>query len=355
MKEIVCPSCGYANEISRIFCHQCGVRLPRTAEHVKEVADANKEALAKGNAVRQGKRIVKPKERFDFSDFLAGLIVSAIKLSLLALVASALVLVFRAPQQLPLVSPDSADAEHLAQQLQNKLLEIDKAGYSGHLLVNQAQVNAFLSRRIKMQAGQMTVSSFLRPESLAVEFQDKAFTLFLGYQFVNFPILLQTRFAIEGEPKKWTTGPGATFIGSLPVHPWLVSHAFRWYSPIAETLATPLNSLSLAAELTLTPQFLRVAWKGESLDSQPISGFDNAPSLRAAPRPNRPAANPDATPLQMRGASFGSENSASPTSQPAPEGAGINEQLGFIQEKNEERNRQINEAMDAANTQMGAE
>ena len=308
MNQITCPSCGYANEITRVFCHQCGVRLPRTEAQVEEVAQANKVANQKAKVLRQ-KGPAKRKPPFRFSDFLAGLLASVIKLSLLALVAAAILLALRSPETVPEIPQNSPQTIAAANGLQSKLSEIATIGYSGHLLTNAEQVNSFLSQRIAMQTGQMTLSRFLRPDTLAVSFAAQSFTLFLTYRFFDFPLVLQSTFEAKGESRKWRLQETSSYLGKLPLHPLLVEKAFRWYQPVADTLAGPLQSFSLAAELNLNPKFLRAAWSSEPTQREPIRGFDNAPSMSPRPATSEPSS--AATPMQLRGTNF--SGNASPT------------------------------------------
>lgn len=260
-----CPSCGYSNEPSRVFCHNCGVRLPRSEETVAKIADENRASDAKAKDLRRHQK-AKEKQVSVWQDLLAGSIAATIKIAFVAAVLAALILSLRVPEGLPL----TAERDHaLAQAGEQQLRRAMDADYSGTLVANEEQINSFLFTKVLLEGRKMPVFGQVEMDRVFVVLGDERFSLGVAYRLGGILMAVQTEFALEEMEGNYELTIQSGSVGCLPVHPEIFRRYLRWFLPVADSLKMPLDSLAKAKQITISPEHVTATW--ESANTTPAS------------------------------------------------------------------------------------
>jgi hypothetical protein len=285
MNLITCPACNHENESSRVFCHNCGVRLPRTEEQIEEVAKINQEAGEKARLVRQGKFKHKDRKPFDWRELTAGGLVGLFNMAVLGAFLAALILMFRAPAALP--KPVTANAE-LAQAGDDQLRQASQPDYTGNLSATPAQISSYLGAKLTMKAKDLGFG-FSEVERSYVVLGDGDFTFGVLYRMFGLPLVLQNEFRLTGESREFGLATVGGSIGRLPVHPLIFSRFLSWYAPVANAMEPQLETLAGAQSISISPAQVEVRWEsksaaaGESASPEPSTLRPSGSGLRSFP------------------------------------------------------------------------
>lgn len=281
-QPIQCPSCGYENDATRIFCHNCGVRLPRTEEQIKEKAEQNRQATEEAKKVlRKGHKRAKQRS---FKDLLASAVHSLITVAIYAAFAAAVILAFRAPDHLP---PPGAPNIQLIQAGEKQIANASRPGFQGTISTSQEQINDYLASKniIQSRAGFGLLNAEI--QRLFVVLEQGDFVLGLEYSLMGIPVFLTTTFGIIGPSGDFSLEVLHGSIGRLPVHPNLFERFLRWYAPIAEAMHGQLKILSEAESISITPGDIKIIWARaqKPAPKQPPQAPEfSAPKLPVTPR-----------------------------------------------------------------------
>jgi hypothetical protein len=254
---ITCPSCGHANEPTRVFCHNCGVRLPREEKVIAQVSETNRAATATANALRQGK-LPKPSRTIDWSGLLGSAIASTVKLAILGAVLAAVLLALRPPKDLPTLLPPNPD---LVVRGDAQLERFTEPGSTGILSANPEQINTYLQTKIALRSEIRLLGWSGENPYLFIRLGDGHFTLGNQFTLLGHPIVLQTDFRLSTEPDgQQTLRVVGGSIGSLPLPAWIFSSGLRWFEPVREALQSQLTVLASAKSASVTPEGARLSW-----------------------------------------------------------------------------------------------
>ena len=202
MIKLVCPECQRQNEPERIYCHDCGARLDRSAlaKVVSKVEDPKQ-------IQRRLKLLLNPgRVRIRLMFFQIS------KLILGACVLAALIQMFRSPEDLP---------ERLRNvELQQLNLELEKAITSHSpvpLQFTDAQVNAFLANAAKSR--QSSLNNYLKFERAIVNFDEGVCRVTVERSLLDFSVFHSISYKVTLQNEKLTASSNGGKIGQLPIHP----------------------------------------------------------------------------------------------------------------------------------------
>jgi hypothetical protein len=254
---ITCPSCGHANEPTRVFCHNCGVRLPREDKVVEQVAETNRTATATANALRRGE-LPKATRQIDWSDLFASAIASTVKLAILGAVLAAVLLALRTPENLPTLLPKNPD---LVLRGDAQIEGFTEPGSTGSLNASPEQINTYLQTKIVLRSEIRLLGWSGENPYLFIRLGEGQFSLGNHFALLGHPIVLQTDFRLSTEPDgQQTLRVIGGSIGRLPLPAWIFSLGFRWSEPVREALQTQLTILASAKSASVTPEGARLSW-----------------------------------------------------------------------------------------------
>jgi hypothetical protein len=199
MTKVTCGECRHENEAERIYCHNCGERLDRSAVAAKQKAPDPQEAH------RRLQKMLGPPNRARRNFFAVS------KLALAAAVVAALVEI-ALPPELP--APTKIVPPQIDLDLENA------ASYQkpGPLEYSQDQINAYLAYRLtsKKKALNEPLLTFVRATAT---FREGACTIGMERSFFGYSLFSSASYRVDTGAGKIAATNNGGWIGRLPVHP----------------------------------------------------------------------------------------------------------------------------------------
>jgi hypothetical protein len=205
--KLVCPECQYENDAERIYCHDCGARLDRSA-----VASRISKKENIGQTRKRVKKLFDPtgaKIRMWFFRS-AKLILGAI--------ATAAVIQMILPPDVPAPPENSLGLSQIGLDLENAL---NRRGPT-QLQYTDEQVNAHLRYLVKTKQSTLN-KPFLEFRRALAQFREGACALTAERAIFGFSIYTTTNYSVGLGEKPLITNHGGS-IGRLSVHPFLMQY-----------------------------------------------------------------------------------------------------------------------------------
>ncbi len=197
MTKIVCGECRHENEAERIYCHNCGERLDRSA------AAARKPMVDPTETHRRLQKMLEPPSRVRHNFF-------AVSKLVLAAVAAAALVEMALPPELP--APTKIVSPQIDLDLENAHLRPSPLEYS------QDQINAYLTYRLISKKKALTYP-FLTFVRATASFREGACTIAMERSLFGYSIFSRTSHRVETNAGKIAATNVGGWIGRLPIHP----------------------------------------------------------------------------------------------------------------------------------------
>jgi len=197
MTKLVCGECRHENEAQRIYCHNCGERLDRSA------AAARKPMVDPTETHRRLQKMLEPPSRVRHNFFAVGKLV-------LAAVAAAALVEMALPPELP--APTKIVSPQIDLDLENAHLRPSPLEYS------QDQINAYLTYRLISKKAALTYP-FLTFVRATASFREGACTIAMERSLFGYSIFSRTSHRVETNAGKIDATNVGGWIGRLPIHP----------------------------------------------------------------------------------------------------------------------------------------
>jgi hypothetical protein len=255
MSAIPCAQCGHENDLTRVFCQNCGARLERS-DTPPALSPTTPVPVKRGKAPSRG---LTPLGALGL--FARGLLTTAF----LAFVMAVIIQVLRMPDNVPaLANPDATKAADLFQGVKT----FADSPYARVLDLSQDQVNMYLASRLTGSgpteaSAMVTGSRFARA---AVALEPGVAKIFVERKFLGAAVFVQADLAVEMTP----TGPVTTLsnarIGRLPLPAPLDGIVLdRSVRPVLDALSDGAALLQRANQISLSAGSLRVGWPVKSV------------------------------------------------------------------------------------------
>lgn len=238
-----CASCGYENDPTRVYCHNCGTRLDRGNVAAPPTGFTPPSDMAK---------MRKPRQAVAWGRYFGALF----KLALLALLVAAVALALLPPRHLPApVEPD----ENLASRLSGLLDDASSSREARAFGLPAEDINRWLVSSVSLQGG--TGSMQLKPQRLyAVPGH--------GQMRVGLEVTVagagQVFFEGDYEPVRegngYTLEPRRYSVGRLSLPVLLGWPVQKQLDGLAEALSGPLGQLSRASYIGVSPEMVTLRW-----------------------------------------------------------------------------------------------
>ena len=202
--KLICAECRHENEAERIYCHNCGERLDRSAAAALQKVEDPSETHRRLQKMMQGPSRTR-------HNFFVGC-----KLVLAAAATAGLVQMFLPPDFPPAVkvsTPVQLDIE--LENATRKPLELN---------LSQQDVNAYLTYRLTGKKKTLN-KPFLDFERAAVVLKEGAFVIGWERSFFGYSIYSQSSFRVDSNSGKISAINTGGWIGRLPIHPALMKYA----------------------------------------------------------------------------------------------------------------------------------
>ena len=197
MTKLVCGECRHENEAERIYCHNCGERLDRSA------AAAQKPMVDPTETHRRLQKMLGPPSRVRHNFF-------AVSKLVLAAVAAAALVEMALPPELP--APTKIVSPQIDLDLENAHLRPSPLEYS------QDQINAYLTYRLISKKKALTYP-FLTFVRATASFREGACTITMERSLFGYSIFSRTSHRVETNAGKIAATNVGGWIGRLPIHP----------------------------------------------------------------------------------------------------------------------------------------
>ena len=238
--KLICAECRHENESERIYCHNCGERLDRSAVVTHKKIDNAEETHRRLRKMMEGPS----RTRQNFF--------TACKLALGAAAAAGLIQMVLPPdfpEPVKVTSPIQMDLE-----LESAIQKSVPLTYSEH------DLNAYLTYRL---AGKKKVLNkpFLNFERAAVALKEGVCTIGWERSFFGYPIYSQISYRVDGSGIKLMAINNGGWIGRMPIHPSLMRYGdiiFKdvWFALDRERkMVAKMNTVAIHdGSVTLIPQ-----------------------------------------------------------------------------------------------------
>jgi hypothetical protein len=237
MIKLICPECRRENEAERIYCHDCGARLDRTAL-AKEPP--------KGEDVKETRRRLK--NMLDPSRAKMRLMFFKVsKLILGALVAAAIVQMIL-PPDVPALVKTGEFPPQINLDLENAAMNQSQAP----LRYTEAQVNAYLGNALKSK--QAALSSLLRFERAVVTFDETVCRITAERSLLGFSFFTTTSTKVTLQDGKVIASNNGGSIGRLPIHPLIMKYADPLFGDLWVALDRERKSVAKMNAIEFHPQ-----------------------------------------------------------------------------------------------------
>jgi hypothetical protein len=237
MIKLICPECRRENEPERIYCHDCGARLDRSAlakappkgEDVKETQRRLRTMLDPGRA----------KMRLLFF--------KTSKVILGAFVLAAVIQMVLPPDVPP--RPKTGDfPPQINLDLENAALNHSTTP----LHYTETQVNAYLGGALKSK--QAALSSMLNFERAIVKFDETVCSITAERSLFGFSIFTTTSSKVTLQNGTLTAANIGGRIGRLPVHPLLMKYADPLFADLWTALDRERKAVTKMSAIEFHPQ-----------------------------------------------------------------------------------------------------
>ena len=207
MITLICPECRRENEAERIYCHDCGARLDRTALA---------KAPPKGEDVKETQRRLKSM----LDPRRAKMRLMFFKVSKLILGAAALAAVVQMilPPDVPARGKTGDFPPQINLDLENAAMNHGAAP----MQYTEAQVNAYLASALKSK--QAALSKLLQFERGFVKFDENLCRVTAERSLFGFSLFTTTSSRVSLQNGTLSASNNGGNIGRLPIHPLLMKY-----------------------------------------------------------------------------------------------------------------------------------
>ena len=248
MSVLKCGKCGHENDLTRVFCQNCGTRLERTEEAPK--GPSITPVPVKRKSVRQG-----PSALALLGQFLKGLVSLAFLGALLAL----FIQLGRSPDGIPAAAPVDNVA---ASELYEGMKTFTTSAFRRSLDVKQSQINNYLASRLaSADGGPAQGAQFARA---FVVLGEGTFQFYVERKYLGLSVYFRIDCAPLSGPEGATAIVKGGSIGRISLPPLLLRlMQARVITPAVQALNEPIEILRKANQVTIVPGTVNLAWAGE--------------------------------------------------------------------------------------------
>ena len=266
-----CQHCGTENDDTRVFCANCGTRLPAlgSAEATESPAQASAAPGLPAAGVtapplpvpsyRKTKRPPQPAPAAERSA--TGFLISSLFwLTVVSATLACLIQMVREPDNIPAaVGIDTAAARETFSMLK----KIGEAPQPIKWTINSKAINQYLESSIEMKPAEAGLPSLsARFQRAFVKLHTGNLTLYVDQKFLGTNLYFLLNFEPENPGPGLRVRPTGGSIGRLPVHPVMMPVFLRLFEPTIAGLSQPLDLLKKATSVALTPDDATLQWPG---------------------------------------------------------------------------------------------
>jgi len=237
MIKLICPECRRENESERIYCHDCGARLDRTA--------LAKEAPQGEDAKETRRRLM---SMLDPQRAKMRLMFFKISRLILGALATAAVIQMILPPDVPPPAKMGEFPPQINLDLENAAMNHGQAPFQ----YTEAQVNAYLGSALRSK--QAALSQLLQFERAIVKFDENVCRITAQRSLFGFSVFTTTSAKVTLQNGTLSASSNGGSIGRLPVHPLLMKYADLLFSDLWTALDRERKSVAKMNAIEFHPQ-----------------------------------------------------------------------------------------------------
>jgi hypothetical protein len=237
MIKLICPECRRENEPERIYCHDCGARLDRTA--LAKIAPKGEDAKETQRRLRTMLDPQRAKMRLLFFKIS--------KLILGAFAAAALVQMLLPPDV-----PPRAKTGEFPPQINLDLENAAMNHSTAPLRYTEVQVNAYLASALRSK--QAVLSKLLQFERATVNFDENVCLITAERSLFGFSVFTGTSSKVTLDNGTLKASNNGGRIGRLPIHPLLMKYADPIFADLWTALERERKTVAKMGAIEFHPQ-----------------------------------------------------------------------------------------------------
>ncbi len=239
MIKLVCPECQRQNEPERIYCHDCGARLDRSAlAKVVPKGEDPKETHRRLHKLFDPGRIKMRLFFFKISKLILG-----------AATLAALIQMLCPPRELP-ERVKNIELQQINLDVENAITTQSTAP----LQYTDGQVNDYLVNVVKNK--QAALSKYLKFERAFVKFDEGVCWITAERSLLGFSVYHSISSKVTLQNRTLTASPNGGCIGRLPIHPMIMKYGHVLFTDLWAVLDRDKKSVSKMAAIEFRPKMV---------------------------------------------------------------------------------------------------
>ena len=219
--QLTCPECRRDNEPERIYCHDCGARLDRSALAGRKTGKIEtSEELHKRMRGMFSQRRIKAQLLF----------FKSAKLILIAIAAAALLVILIAPEV-----PPAVKSEEFPPQINLNLETLTESRQPQTLQFSEEGVNAYLASALKRKKEKLN-HPLINFERALVAFSEGNCRVTIERSIFGYSIFTSGDYGVQIEGGKAKTSPRSGAIGRMPIDPNVMPFAGFLFSDVVAAM-----------------------------------------------------------------------------------------------------------------------
>jgi hypothetical protein len=237
MIKLICPECRRENEPERIYCHDCGARLDRSALA---------KAPPKGEDVKETRRRLKT--MLDPQRAKMRLMFFKVSKLILGALATAAVVQMILPPDVPPRAKTGEFPPQINLDLENAAMNHGVAP----MQYTEAQVNAYLGSALKSK--QAALSTLLQFERAFVSFDEAVCRITAERSIYGFSFFTSTSAKVTVQNGAVIASNNGGSIGRLPVHPFIMKYGDLLFNDLWTALDREKKAVAKMNAIEFHPQ-----------------------------------------------------------------------------------------------------
>lgn len=265
MIKLVCPECQRQNEPERIYCHDCGARLDRSAlAKVAPKGEDPKETHRRLHKLFDPGRVKMRLLFFKISKIILG-----------AASLAVLIEMFLPPRELP-ERVKNIELQQINLDLENAITNHSAAP----LQYTDGQVNDYLVNVVKNKRA--ALSKFLEFERAFVKFDEGVCRITAERSLLGFSVYHAISYKVALRNGTVTTSTDGGNIGRMPIHPMIMKYGDILFADLWAVLDRDKRTVSKMAAIELHPKTVILRAKSPGAAEPPP---EPQPAAAATPAP----------------------------------------------------------------------
>lgn len=237
MTKLICPECRHENESERIYCHNCGARLDRTA-------------LSKAAATQEQPEEAHRRLRAMFDPHCDQVRRNFFKMS--KVVLAALLVAALIQMLLPPDVPARVKSDEFPPQINLDLENAATGRGAAPLRYTETQVNLYLGNALKSK--QAALSKVLQFERALVNFDEGVCRITAERSLFGYSLFTATSSKVAIENGKLVPSNVGGSIGRMPIHPMMMKYADIIFSDLWTALDREKKAVAKMGAIEFQPQ-----------------------------------------------------------------------------------------------------